>query len=40
VKRKRILLADDHGSIVEEIRSLLKDEYEVVGAVDNGKILV
>jgi DNA-binding NarL/FixJ family response regulator len=40
VGRKRILLADDHGIIVEEIRSLLKEEYEVVGAVDNGKILV
>jgi DNA-binding NarL/FixJ family response regulator len=40
VNGKRILLADDHAGIVEEVRALLKDKYEVVGAVENGKILV
>jgi len=38
--RKRILLADDHVEMLEEIRSLLSEDYEVVGAVDNGKKLV
>jgi DNA-binding NarL/FixJ family response regulator len=37
---KRILLADDHSAIVEEVRALLKEKYEVVGAVENGKTLV
>lgn len=39
-ERKRILLADDHIAIIEEIRALVKDTYEVVGAVENGKKLV
>lgn len=38
--RKRILLADDHAAIVEEVRGLLNGEYEVVGAVETGKSLV
>jgi DNA-binding NarL/FixJ family response regulator len=38
--RKRILLADDHSAITEEIRVLLHNEYDIVGAVDNGKTLV
>ena len=40
MERKRILLADDHSAIMEEVRVLLNDEYEIVGAVDNGKTLV
>ena len=40
VERKRILLADDHLAIIEEIRALLQDTYDVVGAVENGKTLV
>jgi DNA-binding NarL/FixJ family response regulator len=40
VERKRILLADDHLAIIEEIRALLKETYDVVGAVENGKTLV
>ena len=39
-QRKRILLADDHSAITEEIRALLNHEYEIVGVVDNGKTLV
>ena len=38
--RKRILLADDHSAITEEVRILLQSEYDIVGAVDNGKALV
>ena len=39
-ERKRILLADDHSAMTEEVRVLLNDEYEIVGVVDNGKTLV
>jgi len=38
--RKRILLADDHSEMLEEVRSLLDGEYEIVGAVENGEELV
>jgi DNA-binding NarL/FixJ family response regulator len=40
IERKRILLADDHIAIIEEVRSLLHHEYDIVGAVENGKTLV
>ena len=40
IQRKRILLADDHLAITEEIRALLDEHYEVVAAVENGKNLV
>jgi DNA-binding NarL/FixJ family response regulator len=38
--RKRILLADDHAEMLEELRSLLDSDYEIVGAVENGEKLV
>lgn len=38
--RKRILLADDHVEMLEEIRALLHQDYEIVGAVENGEKLV
>lgn len=40
VSRKRVLLADDHSAMLEEVRALLDDEYEIVGAVENGQKLV
>jgi DNA-binding NarL/FixJ family response regulator len=40
VKRPRVLLADDHPSVLDEVTSLLEPDFEVVGAVDNGKTLV
>jgi DNA-binding NarL/FixJ family response regulator len=40
VTRKRILIADDHVTMLEEIRALLDRDYEVIGAVQNGKNLV
>lgn len=40
VSRKRILLADDHTEILKEVRALLEKDYEIVGAVENGKSLV
>jgi len=38
--RKRILLADDHAEMLEELRALLAGDYDIVGAVENGQELV
>ncbi len=38
--RKRVLLADDHSAMIEEVRELLGDTYEVVGTVADGGALV
>lgn len=38
--RKRVLLADDHSAMLEEVRELLEKHYEVVGAVADGGALV
>lgn len=38
--RKRVLLADDHSAMLEEVRELLGNRYEVVGAVADGGALV
>jgi DNA-binding NarL/FixJ family response regulator len=40
MSRKRILLADDQAEMLDELRSLLGTEYEIVGTVDNGEKLV
>ena len=32
----RVLLADDHDTIVAQVRTVLDEEFEVVGAVNNG----
>ncbi len=37
---RRILLADDHLAMLEEVQNLLKQDYEVVGCVENGTALV
>jgi DNA-binding NarL/FixJ family response regulator len=39
VKKTRILLADDQPGMLEEARTLLND-HEIVGAVENGQMLV
>lgn len=36
----RILLADDHLAMLQEVRTLLQQDFEVVGAVENGAALV
>ena len=38
--RKRILLADDHAAMLDEVSSLLREDYEVVGRVADGAALV
>lgn len=38
--RKRILIADDHSGMLEEVEQLLKPEYDIVGSATNGAELV
>ncbi len=38
--RKRILLADDHSEMLDEVRTLLEKDYEIIAMVQNGKSLV
>lgn len=40
MSRARILLADDHSIIIEGLRSLLEERFELVGAVTDGMALV
>ena len=37
MEKIRVLLADDHDAIVSQVRAVLGDEFEVVGAVKNGR---
>jgi DNA-binding NarL/FixJ family response regulator len=37
---KRLLLADDHGLMLEGLNRLLTGEFEIVGTVENGRALV
>jgi DNA-binding NarL/FixJ family response regulator len=39
-KRTRILLADDHPAVLEDLCALLKSEFEVVAAVGDGNALL
>ena len=39
-KKPRIVLADDHPGMVEEIRLLLAREFDIVGSVDEGRALL
>lgn len=36
----RIVLADDHSDVLEEIRDLLASDFTIVGAVNEGRALV
>jgi DNA-binding NarL/FixJ family response regulator len=40
MKKPRILLADDHRIVLEGLRGLLEPEFEIVGAVEDGRTLV
>jgi DNA-binding NarL/FixJ family response regulator len=40
MKRARILLADDHTLIVEALRVLLQEEFEVVGTAADGRAML
>jgi DNA-binding NarL/FixJ family response regulator len=40
VSKPRILLADDHRSVAEGLKSLLAEEFELAGLVEDGRALV
>ena len=40
MSRPRVLLADNHPGVAEELRRLLESEFETVGVVGDGKALV
>ena len=40
MSRARVLLADDHTLVLEGFRKLLEQEFELVGAVEDGKALL
>ena len=40
MKKKRILLADDHKIITESLKNILEPAYEIVGMVEDGYMLV
>ena len=40
MKKPRVLLADDHKIVIEGLKSLLEDEFEILGHVEDGRALV
>jgi DNA-binding NarL/FixJ family response regulator len=40
MKKPRVLLADDHKMFLSGLRSLLDADFEIVGAVEDGRALV
>ena len=40
MSKARVLLADDHGIVIEGLKKLLGPEYDVVGAVEDGRALI
>jgi DNA-binding NarL/FixJ family response regulator len=40
MKKPRLLLADDHRIVLEGLRGILEPEFEIVGAVEDGRALV
>ena len=40
MKRPRVLLADDHRMVVEGLKSLLADDFELVDTVEDGRELL
>jgi len=37
LKKPTILIADDHGMVIDGLKEVLKDEYDVVGSVTDGR---
>jgi DNA-binding NarL/FixJ family response regulator len=37
MKRVRVLLADDHPTVLARVSGILGDDFEIVGAVNNGR---
>ena len=38
--RPRILMADDHAMLLDALRALLDPEFDVVGTVTDGRMLI
>lgn len=38
--RPRVLVADDHQSVLEKVVSLLQPHFEIVGTASNGQVLI
>jgi len=38
--RARVLLADDHADVAEDLRAILEEDYDVVGVVSDGNALL
>jgi DNA-binding NarL/FixJ family response regulator len=40
MKRPRVLLADDHADVAEDLRAILEEDFEVIGVVSDGPALL
>jgi len=40
MKRWKVLIADDHSMVIDGLRALVEPEYEVVGAVNDGRAVL
>lgn len=40
MKRSKVLIADDHAMVIDGLRRLLEPEFEVVGAVNDGRAVL
>ena len=40
MKRSKVLIADDHSMVIDGLRGLLEPEFEVVGAVNDGRAVL
>ena len=40
MKRTRVLLADDHQMFLDGLKSMLEEEFEIVGTAENGRMLI
>jgi DNA-binding NarL/FixJ family response regulator len=40
VSRVRVLIADDHRMLIEGLKSLLVSEFDLIGAVEDGRAMV
>lgn len=37
MRKIRVLLADDHEAVLDQVRALLGEDFDIVGAVNNGR---
>ena len=39
-RRPRVLIADDHLMVAEALKSLLSPDFDLVGVVEDGRLLI